>query len=298
MPSQSQPPMAESKPEGDTIDGNPPSSPNGGIPASSKQEGNSSTARLESLIAEQTTTISALVMEIQDTNRLLKTLVSQKAPEVTVPQSPASVAPETEPGLRRLPPQENDRISKNPESEEPEEMSGMGQEELKQTFHDLWKKYFNNPPSPEVMEAYRERFLMGVGHPIDDIRSLGERSGAVIVTESREFSVGGARPGRKDVTWDLANIRRGSNAEGSAAVRAHLSRHWFSGQVEAEHFELDDKRWAWYAKFNDEELWHRLFTLSASLLCYVPGSNQIQALEGVARRWDGRGDLTNPGAFW
>jgi len=289
--------MAESKPEGDTIDENPPSSPKGGIPANFKQEGNGRTARLESLIAEQTATISALVMEIQDTNRLLKTLVSQKAPEAPVPQSSVRVAPETVPGLRRLPPQENDRISKDPESEEPEEMSGTRKEYLKHTFHDLWNKYFSNPPSPEVMEAYRENFLDCVGHPIDSIYGLSETS-AVIVIEYSELGVDGARPGGKDVTWDLANIRRRYNAEGNAAVRAHLRQHWFSGQVEAEQLKLDDKRWVWYSKFNDEELRPRISTLSASLLCYVPGSNQIQALEGVARRWDGRGDLTNPGAFW
>jgi len=296
----SQSSIAESISEGNAIDESPPGGPDGGIPGSSKQEGNRSTARLESLIAEQTTTISALVMEIQDTNRLLKTLVSQKAPEVTVPQSSVRVAPEAVPGLRRLPPQENDRISKDPESEEPEEMSGMGKEELKQRlFHDLWKKYFNNPPSPEVMEAYREKFLEGVGHPIDDIRSLGKTS-AVIVVESCEIGVDGARPGVKDITWDLAHIpwHYNSPPEGNAAVCAHLRRHWFSGQVEAEHFKLDNNRWVWYTwlKYEDPQL--HFSRLSASLLCYVPGSTQIQALEGVARRWDGRGDLTNPGAFW
>lgn len=242
MPSQS--PISESKPEGDIIDGYLPSNPDGGIPASSSQEGNNRAARFESFIADQTATISALVEKIQDTNRLLKILVSQKAPEVSAPESLLGAAPENEPGLRSPPIQDNDRTTSDPKLEE-EQVEKEREHRVKQRLHALWKEYHDSPPSPEVLEAYRGGFWGEIGHfTIQDTRVRD----AVIVANSREPGADGAISGHMEVIWDLqlpwSSINLERAMDGKSALGADLSRLWYSSPVGvAWHFVLNEELW-------------------------------------------------------
>lgn len=303
-------PIAESKPEGDNIDENLPSLPDGVIPVSSNQE-NGRSARLESLIAEQTAIISTLVEGIQDTNRLLRLLVSQKAAEVPVPEALVGAAPENEPGPQ-IPIQDNEQITNHPNSDEKEGEEEEGENgrrwrgtRLQGKFEDLRIEYLNSPPPPEVLKDYHRFFLEGIGRSNEP----GHARDAVISSDVYKAGSDRASLGRMEVPWAvmvntrlslwILDSRSGLDPKYSA-LRHYLSGFWDSGPVEANDLGVSGVDWLWEIQWprNYSFLEAPCIPLSAFLVYCVPGSDQIQAPQSLERKWNGVGALTSPGAFW